>query len=77
MKAEKEIQEFMTLVGQSIKKHRESADLTQEDMSDIADYKYYQKIEYGQKNITLKTIYKICKKLNIQPKDLFNIKIKK
>lgn len=77
MKAEKEIQEFLELVGQSIKMHRESANLTQEDMSDIADYKYYQKIEYGQKNITLKTIYKICKKLNIQPKDLFNFKIKK
>ena len=77
MKPEKEIQEFMTMVGQSIKTHREAANLTQEDMSEIADYKYFQRIEYGQKNITLKTIYKICKKLNIQPKDLFNFKIKK
>lgn len=77
MKPERDILEFMKMAGQSIKKHRELANLTQEDMSDIADYKYYQKIEYGQKNITLKTIFKICKKLNIQPKDLFNFKIKK
>jgi len=77
MKPEKEVQEFMEMVGRSIKAHREAASLTQEDMSEIADYKYFQRIEYGQKNITLKTVFKICKKLNIQPKDLFNFKIKK
>ncbi len=40
------------------------------------EYKYLQRIEYGQKNITLKTIFKICKKLNIHPKELFDFKIK-
>ncbi len=71
MKAEKEFHDFLLIVGQNIKKYRERANITQEEMADLVDYKYYQRIEYGQKNITLKTVLKIAKKLNVQPKDLF------
>ncbi len=71
MKVEKEFHDFLLIVGQNIKKYRERANITQEEMADLVDYKYYQRIEYGQKNITLKTVLKIAKKLNVQPKDLF------
>lgn len=76
MNDEKEFQLFLSRFGEQIRHLREEAKLTQEEMSELIDYKYFQKIEYGQKNITLKTIYKICKKLNISPKDLFNFKLK-
>ncbi len=73
MKADKEFHDFLLIVGQNIKKYRERAKITQEEMADLVDYKYYQRIEYGQKNITLKTVLKIAKKLNVQPKDLFTL----
>ena len=73
MKADKEFHDFLLVVGQNIKKYRERANITQEEMADLVDYKYYQRIEYGQKNITLKTVLKIAKKLNVQPKDLFTL----
>ncbi len=67
--------QFSKQLGKRITKLREKANLTQEEMAGgkhAIEYKYYQKIEYGQKNITMKTLFKICKKLNIQPKDLFD-----
>lgn len=65
---------FLTAVGSKIKKHREESLYTQEKLAEAAEieYKYYQKIENGQKNITLKTLYKICKVLKIKPKDLLD-----
>ena len=36
------------------------------------DLKYYQAIEQGRQNITLKTIFRICKKLGIHPKEIFD-----
>ncbi|MBP7735457.1 MAG: helix-turn-helix transcriptional regulator [Spirochaetes bacterium] len=72
MKTDKEFQIFLKSLGEQIKKHRENAGLTQENMADIIEYKYFQRIENGKRNITLKTLLKISQKLNIHPKDLFN-----
>jgi len=60
-----------------IKVKREEAKLTQEQMSegnDGIEYKYYQKIEAGKVNITMETVFKICRRLNISPSLLFNKK---
>ncbi len=76
MKKDKDFESFLKSLGKKIKEQRENANLTQENLADQIEYKYFQKIEYGQVNITIKTLFKICKKLNIQPKDLFNFKIK-
>ena len=56
------------------KELRKDSGLTQERLAEIAniDYKFYQKIEYGQRNITLKTILKISTALGIKLKDFFN-----
>ena len=72
---DKEFENFLKLLGKNIKEQRENKGFTQEDMDTDPfqiDYKYYQKIEYGKRNITMSTIFKICKKLNITPKDLFD-----
>ena len=78
------IEKFIKNVGQNIKKIREQKKakepnrkewMTQEWMDDKQEYgidiKYYQSIEQGRKNITLKTIFKICKKLEAHPVEIF------
>ena len=35
------------------------------------EYKFYQRIEAG-KSINLQTFYKVCKRLDIHPKEIFN-----
>ncbi len=64
---------FLKKFGQKLKDRREENSLTQEQCAELTgiEYKYFQRIEQGQTNITLKTIHKICQKLNINPKDLF------
>ncbi len=78
---EKEFEVFLKQIGKNIKKYRKEAGLKQEDMDGgqfPIDYKFFQRIEYGEKNITLKTFFKICKKLNIEPVKLLEfVKTKK
>lgn len=74
MLTDKEFRLFLQTFGKNVKRQREKAGLTQEDIAELVEYKYYQKIEAGKVNITLKTVYKICKKLNIKPADLFKLK---
>lgn len=66
--------EFLKLIGKNIRMEREKAMLTQEQMAELngIDYKYYQKIEYGEVNITIRTLYKICEKLKINPKQILD-----
>ena len=45
--------------------------MSQEDMSDIIDYKYYQKIEEGRANLTLETLVKLKNKFNCEIADFF------
>ncbi|MGV7928478.1 MAG: helix-turn-helix domain-containing protein [Spirochaetota bacterium] len=65
---------FLKLIGKNIRMEREKAMLTQEQMAELngIDYKYYQKIEYGEVNITIRTLYKICEKLKIHPKQILD-----
>ena len=72
---EKEFELVLKKIGERIQYLREKANLTQENMAEgkySIEYKYLQRIEYGQKNITLKTIYKLCKKLGVDMKDIFD-----
>jgi len=67
--------EFKKNLGNNIKKVRESKGVTQEWMDDKLEFgidiKHYQAIEQGRANITLKTLYKICRKLEVQPEEIF------
>jgi transcriptional regulator with XRE-family HTH domain len=67
--------EFFLKLGQRIKKIRREKGLRQEDMEDFGiPYKYYQRIESPGKrpaNITMKTLLKIAKALEVDPYQLF------
>lgn len=69
-------EKFLVEVGKRIKEIRESKGLTQAEMS-LEPYsferRYWQRIEQGQANITLKTLYNIAHKLDVPPRDLLNI----
>ena len=80
MKFENEFEILLRALGHKIKEYREKINLTQEDMADgnyTVDYKYYQRIESGKRNITIKTLFKLSKKLNVPLKDLLDIESKK
>ena len=52
-------------VGRNIQGARKKAGYTQEEMQDLGyNYRYYQKIEGGKVNPTLKTLWDLAKSLN-------------
>jgi transcriptional regulator with XRE-family HTH domain len=72
-KSDESLQEFLKLIASNFKKERIEQGFTQEklaEMNDI-DYKYYQRIESGNVNITMKTLLKLSESLNINPLKLF------
>jgi transcriptional regulator with XRE-family HTH domain len=63
---------FIKLVGKRIRELRLSRGLKQEEMCRFGfEYKYYQRIEYGQKNLSLKTLNKLAKAFGIPVSELF------
>jgi len=47
--------------------------LKQEEMCQFGfEYKYYQRIEYGKKNLSLKTLNKLAKAFGIPMSELFH-----
>ena len=65
---------LLKLVGKRIRQLRIERGLTQEQMTRFGrDYKYYQQIEYGQKNLSLRTLYKIAKAFGMPISELLKI----
>ncbi|PJZ29470.1 transcriptional regulator [Leptospira kmetyi] len=67
---------FRRKVGLRLKELRLERDLSQEDLDtgdDGIPYRTIQNIESGRSSINLRTIYKISKKLKIDPRELFNL----
>jgi transcriptional regulator with XRE-family HTH domain len=65
---------LMRLVGKRVRELRLARGLKQEEMCQFGfEYKYYQRIEYGQKNLSLKTLNKPAKAFGIKISDLFSI----
>lgn len=58
--------------GRKLKKVRENSHLTQEDVARKAEMtgNYYAKIERGEINLTLETLYKLLKALKAKPNDI-------
>ena len=71
--SDKEFKLFAQKMALNLKKYRNDIPLTQEQCAEKIgiEYKYYQRIEQADANITMKTLYKICKTLDINPRDLF------
>ena len=60
------------LLGQRIRELRLAKGLTQSDMAERGlSYKYYQKIEAGKVNLTLKSLAKLAAALGVEVSDLF------
>jgi transcriptional regulator with XRE-family HTH domain len=77
-KDQSEYRAFLKEIGARIKNRRQELDLTQESM-EAEPFPFlvrdWQNVEYGLRNITIQTIFKICKKLKIQPGDLMDAKL--
>ena len=65
--------EFYKSFGRCLKRLRQDAGLTQQQLADrvAMDFKYLGEIERGKVNVTLRNIERICKALNVQPYELF------
>ncbi|WP_039938114.1 helix-turn-helix domain-containing protein [Leptospira terpstrae] len=72
-----DLNDYLVRIGQKIKKIRAERALTQECFDDLGEnsvpVRTLQEIEAGKSNFTIKTLYKISKKLKIKPKDLLDV----
>ena len=60
--------------GTRLRELRKAKELRQEDMPQFGiGYKYYQSIEGGKTNVTLKTIEKLAKAFDVRIADLFQL----
>ena len=63
---------LMELLGKRVRQLRIERGLKQEEMCRFGfDYKYYQRIEYGEKNLTLKSLNKLAKAFGVPISELF------
>jgi transcriptional regulator with XRE-family HTH domain len=63
---------LMKLLGARVRQLRQARNLKQEDMCKYGfEYKYYQRIEYGQRNLSLKTLNKLAKAFGVPVSELF------
>lgn len=65
--------DFRAVVVRNIVRHRRAVGLTQEELAEQArmNIKFYQRVEQQQQNFTVRTLWKICKALNLHPHDIF------
>ncbi len=73
-KPDTDFQLYLKHIGENLKRVRINKGLTQEMLAEMnnVDYKYFQRIEAGAVNITVKTLYKLSKSLDIDPKILLD-----
>lgn len=65
---------LMRMVGKRIKELRLERGLKQEEMCQFGfEYKYYQRIEYGQKNLSLKTLNKLANAFGVPVSEIFRL----
>lgn len=64
---------FLINLGERIKKHRIKKNMTQNDLAIECDFEKasMSRIESGQANPTIRTLFKIAKALNIELAQLF------
>ena len=66
------------LIGKRIREIRRRKGLRQEDVEALGiSYKYFQKVETGKANVTLKTIEKIASALKVDPTEFFDFSQRK
>lgn len=65
--------EYIAAFGENLKRLRKKADLSQEDLANDADIPLSQvgRIERGELNTTISTVYVLANALNLDVSDLF------
>ena len=64
---------FMDLVADRIRRIRRSRKLTQEEMQNFGfNYRYYQMIESGAANLTLKSVNRLAKDFQVPASGIFS-----
>ena len=73
MKKSKEIRAIQCRIGAAVKRNRKKYGLTLEELATKADmgWRHLQKIEAGEVNTTIHTLYKLAKSLNVDPSAFF------
>lgn len=68
--------DFLKLFGESVRLIRKQKGLTQEELAEKAglQYTYIGGIERGERNISLETLEKVAKGLEVNPMTLFDFK---
>jgi transcriptional regulator with XRE-family HTH domain len=68
--------DFLILFGENVRLIRKQRGLTQEELAEVTGLQntYIGGIERGERNISLETLEKVAKGLNINPKWLFDYK---
>jgi transcriptional regulator with XRE-family HTH domain len=65
---------LIRLVAKRVQQLRKARKLTQEDMQDHGfNYRYYQRIEAGEKNLCLKTLNRLAKTFHMSVSDLLKV----
>lgn len=77
MKDSETLNEFLIKFGKKVKEERESRGLTLDDLEfhSMIDSSDINKIELGQRNITMKSLLKIATGLKVDPKELLNFEL--
>lgn len=62
--------------GKNLRLIRKSKGLSMEKLADLAEFEYSQisRIELGQINTSIDTVFKLAKALSVEPKELFDFK---
>lgn len=68
---------YIKAFGKNLQRIRKEAKLTQEDLANDADIPLSQvgRIERGEVNTTISTIYVLSQALKVEPSELFDYKI--
>jgi transcriptional regulator with XRE-family HTH domain len=63
---EKKYQKIIMRVSDNVRVQRAAAGLSQEDMADFGfNYRDYQRIESGEHNLTLKSLYRLAEAFKV------------
>lgn len=60
-------------IGKKIKEIRESKNMTQEDLMAESKLENIARLETGNTNPTIRTLYKVCRALNVKLRDLIDV----
>ena len=66
---------LLTLVGKRVRELREQKGMTQEEAARLSgfDYKYFQRIEYGERNLSLTSLAKLAKAFKVTIAEIVSI----